>query len=129
LWNVDQALELIDGLTVQLAGEQTRVERQKLWKAIREFGAYIAANQAFIPDYGDRYRNQETITTAYVESAVNHLVSKRMIKQQQMHWSQRGAHLLLQVRAQVLNRELRRTFSRWYPAMAPETAQPQPTAA
>ena len=96
---------------------------------MREFGAYIAANQAFIPDYGDRYRNHETITTAFVESAVNHLASKRMVKQQQMHWTQGGAHLLLQVRAQVLNRELRRTFSRWYPAIASETARPQPAAA
>lgn len=131
LWNgnVDQALELIDGLTVQLAGEQTSAARQKLLKAVREFGAYIAANQAFIPDYGDRYRNHETITTAFVESAVNHLVSKRMVKQQQMHWTQRGAHLLLQVRAQVLNGELRGTFSRWYPAMTPETKLPQPAAA
>jgi hypothetical protein len=82
LWNgnVDQALELVDGVTVQLGGERISAERQKLFKAVREFGAYIAANHAFIPDYGDRYRNQETITTALVESAVNHLVSKWMVK-------------------------------------------------
>jgi len=66
---------------------------QKLLKAVREFGNYIATNQAFIPDYGDRYRNKETISTAFAESAVNQLVSKRMVKQQQMHWTQRGAHL------------------------------------
>jgi hypothetical protein len=122
LWNgnVDQALELVSGLLVLLADDSARVQRQKLLKAIREFGAYIAANQAFIPDYGDRYRNRETITTAFVESAVNHLVSKRMVKQQQMHWTERGAHLLLQVRAQVLNDELRQTFCRWYPAMKSE---------
>jgi hypothetical protein len=119
LWNgnVDQALELVSGLLVLLADDSACAQRQKLLKAVREFGAYIAANQAFIPDYGDRYRNRETITTAFVESAVNHLVSKRMVKQQQMHWTERGAHLLLQVRAQVLNDELRRTFCRWYPAM------------
>jgi hypothetical protein len=29
----------------------------------------------------------------------------------------KGAHLLLQVRAQVLNEDLRSTFERWYPAM------------
>ena len=44
-----------------------------------------------------------------------------MVKQQQMHWTQRGAHLLLQVRAQVLNNELRETFRRWYPGMKAET--------
>jgi hypothetical protein len=41
-----------------------------LLKAVEDFGGYIAANRDFIPDYGDRYRNEETITTAFVESAV-----------------------------------------------------------
>ena len=119
LWNgnIDPALRLVDGLKVLLAGDAHSEERQKLFKAVHDFGAYIATNQAFIPDYGDRYRNKETISTAFVESAVNQLVSKRMVKQQQMHWTQRGAHLLLQVRAQVLNNELRQTFRCWYPAM------------
>jgi len=38
-----------------------------------------------------------------------------MVKKQQMRWSKRGAHLLLQVRTKVLNEELRATFDRWYP--------------
>ena len=64
-----------------------------LLKAVQDFAGYIAANADFIPDYGDRYRNGETITTAFVESAVNQVVSKRFVKKQQMRWSQRGAHL------------------------------------
>jgi len=32
-----------------------------------------------------------------VESAVNQVISKRMVKRQQMRWSPRGAHLLLQI--------------------------------
>jgi hypothetical protein len=40
-----------------------------------------------------------------------------MVSKQQMHWTKRGAHLLLQVRAQVLNNDLRATFERWYPAI------------
>ncbi len=32
-------------------------------------------------------------------------------------WTQRGAHLLLQARTQVLNDELRKTFDRWYRGM------------
>ena len=78
------------------------------------------ANAEFIPDYGDRYRNEETITTAFVESAVNQVVSKRMVKKQPMRWSKKGAHLLLQVRTQVLNDELLETFREWYPGMNPE---------
>ena len=100
-----------------LTSEGISAERQKLLRAVREFGNYIAANQAFIPDYGDRYRNRERISTAFTESAVNQLVSRRMVKQQQMHWTERGAHLLLQVRVQVMNGDLRQTFGRWYPGM------------
>jgi len=50
-----------------------------------------------------------------VESAVNQVVSKRMVKKQQMRWTPRGAHLLLQVRTRVLNDELAADFHRWFP--------------
>jgi hypothetical protein len=33
---------------------------------------------------------------------VNQVVSKRMVKHQQMQWTQRGAHMLLQIRTCVL---------------------------
>jgi hypothetical protein len=88
-----------------------------LRKAVDEFRGYIAVNRPFIPNYGDRYRHGETIATAFVESTVNQVVSRRMVKQQQMRWTQRGAHLLLQVRTQALNDDLRATFGRWYPGM------------
>jgi hypothetical protein len=45
------------------------------------------------------------------------VVSKRMVKKQQMRWTDRGAHLLLQVRTRVLNEDWRSTLSHWYPAM------------
>jgi hypothetical protein len=48
---------------------------------------------------------------------VNQVVSKRMVKQQQMRWTQQGAHLLLQIRTQALNGDLRGNFCRWYPGM------------
>ena len=126
LWNgnVDPALQLVDGLKTILDGDAISQERQKLLRTIREFGSYIAANQAYIPDYGDRYRNGERISTAFAESAVNQLVSRRMVKQQQMHWTERGAHLLLQVRAQVMNGDLRATFGRWYPGMKARPENP-----
>ena len=81
---------------------------------------YIEANQNFIPNYGDRYRHGKKISTAFPESAVNQVVSKRMVKKQQMRWSESGAHNLLQVRTKVLNDQLRETFVRWYPAMQTE---------
>ena len=70
-----------------------------------------------MPNYGDRYRNGEPISTAMAESTVNQVISKRFVKKQQMKWTKRGAHLLLQVRTHVLNGELREMFCRWYPGM------------
>ncbi|UUM22413.1 hypothetical protein [Mycoavidus sp. SF9855] len=35
-----------------------------------------------------------------------------LTKKQQMRWTRRGAHLLLQTRVQVLNGDLRKTFCR-----------------
>ena len=38
-----------------------------------------------------------------------------MVKKQQMRWSPRGAHLLLQIRTRVLNDTLADDYRRWYP--------------
>ena len=76
-----------------------------------------APNRTFIANYFDRYRHGETISTGFVESAINQVVSKRMVKKQQMRWTDCGAHLLLQVRTRVLNEDWRSTLSRWYPGM------------
>ena len=43
-----------------------------------------------IPNYGDRYRHGEPIATSFVESTVNQVISKRMVKKQQMRWTERG---------------------------------------
>ena len=48
------------------------------------------------------------------------VVSKRMVKKQQMRWTESGAQNLLQVRTKVLNEQLRETFVRWYPGMQTE---------
>jgi hypothetical protein len=47
----------------------------------------IAANKPFIPNNGDRYRHGETISTAFAESMVNQVVSRRMVKPQHMRWT------------------------------------------
>lgn len=89
-------------------------KKSKLLNTLREFQSYIENNASFITNYGERWRYGETISTAFVESTVNQVISKRMVKSQQMRWSRRGAHLLLQVRTRVLDEELRDTFKRWY---------------
>jgi hypothetical protein len=63
------------------------------------------------------FLSSSSISTAFVESAINQVLRKRFVKKQQMHWTDRGAHLLLQVRTHVLNEDWRSTLSRWYPGM------------
>jgi hypothetical protein len=52
-----------------------------------------------------------------VEATVNAVISKRFAKKQQMQWSRRGAHLLLQTRTRTLDGSLRATFEHWFPGM------------
>jgi hypothetical protein len=40
-------------------------------------------------------------------------------KKQQMRWSPRGAHLLLQIRTRILNDTLTNDYRRWYPHFTP----------
>jgi hypothetical protein len=132
LWhgNVYRALQIVEDLECDLDSDVNRTDREtKLLKAVSEFHHYIEVNQAFITNYGDRYRHGETITTSFAESTVNQVVSKRMVKKQQMRWTQRGAHLLLQVRTQVLNDDLRHTFERWYPGLKADIAPTEGAAA
>ncbi len=114
--NVFRALQTIDDILVDLdTAEAAPIEQARLLKAVREFDAYLCANAGRIPNYGERYRAGEVISTAFTESAVNQVISKRMVKKQQMRWTPRGAHLLLQVRTRVLNDQLAGDFHRWYP--------------
>ena len=92
-------------------------KRRKLVEHLSDMITYIENNSYLIPNYGEKYRYGETITTAFVESTVNEVVAKRMVKKQQMQWTQIGAHCLLQTRTAVLNGELRDQFETWYPEL------------
>ena len=118
LWhgNVYEALEEIQDIEMLIyAFEERYVNFAKLAKAVEEFHTYIERNQAMIPNYGERWRYGETISTAFVESSVNAVINKRFCKKQQMQWTKKGAHLLLQTRTRVLNGELGAKFEQWYP--------------
>jgi hypothetical protein len=119
LWhgNVYKALQVVQSVEMDLdAAVATSRDHtaRKLLKAVEEFQTYIENNQGFIPNYGERYRNGERISTGFVESTVNQVISKRFCKKQQMQWTKRAAHLLLQMRVKTLNHELATVFRRWY---------------
>ncbi|OLV17246.1 hypothetical protein BOO71_0005119 [Deinococcus marmoris] len=89
---------------------------RKMKKYVVETMGYIGNNHAYMVNYSEWYRAGERISTGFVESAVNQVISKRFVKKQSMGWTPRGAHLLLQIRTQVLNNELEDLFRQWYPA-------------
>ncbi|NJM82538.1 MAG: hypothetical protein HC844_08580 [Tabrizicola sp.] len=62
-----------------------------------------AQNQGSIANYGARYREGKQIASRAAEASVNNLVARRMVKKQQMRWSERGANLLLHVRVARAN--------------------------
>ena len=90
----------------------------KFARSAHEFAVYITSNAGSLINYGERFRSGERISSAMAESTVNAVVSKRFAKRQQMQWTRRGAHLLLQTRTRALDGTLRRLFERWYPGLA-----------
>ncbi|MGZ6869134.1 MAG: ISKra4 family transposase, partial [Frankiaceae bacterium] len=99
--NVFRALQTVEDIEFDLDTDDAGPEQLKLCEDMVEFGGYLRANADSIPNYGERYR--EVISSSLAESTINQVVSKRMVKKQQLRWTPRGAHLLLQVRTQVLN--------------------------
>ena len=110
-----RALRTLEDLTWDIGTESPRAIA--LQEKLDEFMNYITTNVEAIPNYADRHRHGEPIATGFVESAVNQVVSKRLVKKQQMRWTPNGAHRLLQVRARVLNQQLRGDFERWHPEL------------
>jgi len=60
--------------------------------------------------FGKRFRNGDIIYSSVAEPAINQVISRRMVKKQQMAWSPDAAHNLLQVRTAVLNDDLNVSF-------------------
>ena len=105
------ALQRLESLGWELATDGSP-EEARLLARLEEFIGNLENNHRFIVNYGDRYRHGEPITSSFVESAVNQVVSKRFVKRQQMAWRPALAHALLQVRTAVLNEQLRSCFIR-----------------
>lgn len=103
---VDAAQELADdawGRTedakeVGAETAETGAKVGRLHTAAEELATYLQRNAGQIVNYGERHRAGERISTGFVESAVNQVVSKRFSKKRSMCWTQAGAHLALQAR-------------------------------
>ena len=129
LWHgkTDKALRRIRVLADDLTKIETAYARMKRFvRKTGELHTYVTNNQSSIPDYEERRRQGKRIATSFVESTVNTLVSKHFAKNQQMQWSKKGAHHMLQIRSRTLDRSLQTMFRNWFPGMAtnePKTAE------
>jgi hypothetical protein len=125
LWygNTPEALDRLTSLSISLDMiREHSVPAAKVANGVADFEIYLKNNSEFIPNFGDRWQQGERISTAFVESTINQVVSRRFAKKQQMQWTLRRAHLLLQTRTKVVNDELEGTFRQWYPRFRPQAA-------
>jgi hypothetical protein len=99
----------MEGGLCKLSYNSLGLQRAQQLARYDPFSSLRPNNTGFIPNYAEQYRQGERISTGFVESTINQVVSKRMVKKQKMQWS-RGAHLLLQIRTRVLNDEWEETF-------------------
>lgn len=121
LWNGNhhEAAPCINDLECDLDDLETDYLGIKAFrKGVTQFHTYITRNAHTIPNYAERHRHGERVSTAFVESTVNTVVGKRFAKRQQMRWSKPGAHLMLQTRTRTLDGTLRPKFEEWYPGLA-----------
>jgi hypothetical protein len=82
MFEVDSAIE-----EDREAKRPAQLVLKKLARVLEEFGTYIDNNASGIVNYGERHRCGERISTGFVESTINQLVTKRFVKRQQTRWT------------------------------------------
>src|SRR3954453_15952265 len=75
----------------------------RLQQNVSDLLGSLERNRDALVAYAARRRRGEPISTAFVESAVNEIVAKRMNKAQQMRWNRATVQPFLDVRTAVLN--------------------------
>jgi hypothetical protein len=110
LWH-GQTVRALHLIRRTLAAVEAKAERKtaaarsaaKLRKALIALETYVSDLADLIIDYASARLDDELFSTSPTEGAVQWLLHRRMRAQQQMRWSPRGAHLMLQVRTATVN--------------------------
>ena len=92
---------------------------ERLQRHVSELLGYLERNQGALVHYAAQRRRGEPISTAFVESAVNAIVARRMNKKQQMRWNRTTVQPFLDVRTAVLDGRLEDAFRRRYRGFRP----------
>jgi hypothetical protein len=90
-----------------------------LRRHISELLGYLDCNQDMLVHYAAQRRDGQPISAAFVESAANEIVAKRMNKKQQMRWDRTIVRHFLDVHTAVLNETLKDVFRYRYSGFRP----------
>ena len=107
LWRLAHLAHWLDAAHVRDVRGADAVRRH-----VNDLIEYLHANRLALVNYGRRRHEGLPISTAFVESAVSEILSKRMIKKQQMRWNRWTVQPFLDVRVAVLNKTLCGSFKR-----------------
>ena len=91
----------------------------RVQRRVGDLLGYLERNRDALVPYAARRRRGEPISTAFVESAVNAIVAKRMSKKQQMRSNRATVQPFLDVRTAVLNDTLEDAFRMRYSGFRP----------
>jgi len=78
--NVVRALDTISDVEADAEVADPSPRQANVLEGLREFDIYVRANAGSIPNFVERYRAGEVISSSLAESAVNQVISKRMVK-------------------------------------------------
>ena len=119
---------VLEGCLIKLAGTRRWTEAARfrdiegvrpLRQHLHDLIAYLEVNRSGLVNYGARRRHGEPISTAFVESAINEIVARRMTKKQQVRWNRWTVQPFLDVRVAVLDGTLENSFRKFYPEFRP----------
>jgi hypothetical protein len=101
----------------------------KLRQRTADLLSYLEHSEAALVHYDARRQRGEPIATSFVESAVDEIISWRMVKRQQMRWCRATVRPFLDVRTAVLNDTLENAFRQRHPGFRPANDDYKLTAA
>jgi len=123
LWNGHTERGIVGLIHLEQWAQATCFEHipslNKLAHTLSETIRYLELNADSMPVYGKRFRAGQRISTGFVESAVNEIIAKRMVKKQQMRWNRYTVQRFLDVRVHVLNGTLEDAFRHWHKGFRP----------